>query len=128
MSLIKFMVFKELRRLDKDWDLFLISADIPRDPKGYLPLPTGETTFRSAGSRMEEAVGKGKEIEESSSQQPVPRKRGRLRLIKKLEEAQSPNEPCTQYVAEKLLMLVVRLETVQGSSRGISKTWRRSGT
>jgi hypothetical protein len=77
---------------------------------------------------MEEAMGKGKEIEDSSSQQPTPWKRGRPRLIKKPEETQAPNEPHTQSAAEKLLMHVVRLEPVEGSSRGISERQRRSGT
>jgi hypothetical protein len=90
ISLIKLLVVEELRRLDKYWDSFLISADIPRDPKGDLPLPMGETTSRSAGERMEEAAGKGKAIEGSSSQQPVPRKRGRLRLIKKPRRPKLP--------------------------------------
>jgi hypothetical protein len=127
ISLIKLLVVEELRRLGKDWDSFLISVDIPRDPKGDFPLPTGETTFRSAGARMEEAAGKGKIIEDSSSQQPVPRKRGRPRLIKKPEETQAPNEPHTQSVAEKLLMRVVRLEPVEGSSQGISERQEKVG-
>jgi hypothetical protein len=126
--LIKLLVAEKLRGLDKDWDSFLISADIPRDPKGDFSLPTGETTFRSVGARMEEAARKGKAIEDSSSQQLAPRKRGRLRLIKKPEETQAPSKPLTQSVVEKLLMRVVRLELVEGSSRGISERWKRSGT
>jgi hypothetical protein len=68
ISLIKLLVVEELRRLGKYWDLFMFSADIPRDPKGDLPLPMGETTSRSAGTRMEEVDGKGKIVEGSSSQ------------------------------------------------------------
>jgi hypothetical protein len=56
------LVVEELRGLDKDWDSFLISTDIPKDPKGDFPLPTEETTFHSTGATMEEAIGKGKEI------------------------------------------------------------------
>jgi hypothetical protein len=88
----------------------------------------GETTFHNMRARMEEAVEKGKEIEDSSSQQSVPQKRGRTRLIKKPEETQAPNEPRTQSFAEKLLMCVVQLEPIEGSSRGISERQRRPGT
>jgi hypothetical protein len=116
-----------LRRLNKDWDSFMISADIPRDPKGDIPLSARETTFHSAGVRKEDVTGKGKEIEDSSSHQPTPRKRGRPRLIKKPEEIQAPSEPRTQSVAERLLMRVVRLEPVEGSSMGIGERMRRSG-
>jgi len=95
LSLIKLLVVEELRRLNKDWDSFLISADIPRDPKEDIPLFARETTFHSIGARKEDVTGKGKEIEDSSSHQPTPRKRGRPRLIKKPEEIQAPNEPRT---------------------------------
>jgi hypothetical protein len=33
LSLIKLLVVEELRRLNKDWDSFMISADIPETPK-----------------------------------------------------------------------------------------------
>jgi hypothetical protein len=49
LSLIKLLVVEELRWLNKDWDSFMISADIPRDPKGDIPLSARETTFHSAG-------------------------------------------------------------------------------
>jgi hypothetical protein len=58
---------EELRWLDKEWDSFMISADIPRDPKGDFPLSTRETTFHNAGERMEGAIEKGKKTEDLSS-------------------------------------------------------------
>jgi hypothetical protein len=128
MSFINLLVVEELRWLDKDWDSFLISTDIPRDPKGDFPLYARKTTLHRAGERMKEAMGKGKEIEESSSQQPTPWKIGRPKLIKKPEETQAPSEPCAQSTVEKLLVRVVRLEPVEGSSRGISERQRRSDT
>jgi hypothetical protein len=127
ISLIKLLVVEELRWMDKYWDSFLILVNIPKGPKGDLPLPMGEKTSRSAGTRMEETIGKGKKIEGSSSQYPVPWKRGKMRLIKKPEETQAPNELHTQSIVEKLLMCVVRLEPVEVSSRGISERQRRSG-
>jgi hypothetical protein len=125
MSFIKLVVVEELRRLEKYWDSFLISVNIPMDPKGDFPLPMGETTFHSAGEGMEEVVRKGKVIEDLSSQHPVPEKRGRSRLIKKPKETQAPNEPCTQSASEKLLLHVVHLEPLEGSSRGINERQRR---
>jgi hypothetical protein len=95
--------------------------DIPRDPKGDIPLSAREVTFHNAGARIEDVTRKGKEIEDSSSHQPTPRKRGRPRLIKKPEEIQVPNELCTQSAAERLLMRVVQLEPVEGSSMGIGE-------
>jgi hypothetical protein len=38
VSLIKLLIVKELRRLGNNWDSFLLSVDIPRDPKGDSPL------------------------------------------------------------------------------------------
>jgi hypothetical protein len=68
LSLIKLLVVEELRRMGKYRDSFLISVDIPRDPKGDFPLSGGEKTFHNIGERMEEATRKGKTIEDSSSQ------------------------------------------------------------
>jgi hypothetical protein len=48
-------------------------------------------------------------------------------LIKKPEEIQAPSEPRTQSAAERLLMHVVWLEPVEGSSMGIGERWRKSG-
>jgi hypothetical protein len=123
LSLIKLLVVEELRHLNKDWDSFLISADIPRDPKGDIPLSARETTFHSTGARKEDVTrkGKGKEIEDSSSHQPTPRKRGRPRLTNKTEEIQAPNKSHTQSAAKRLLMHVIRLELVEGASMGIDE-------
>jgi hypothetical protein len=63
-SLIKLLVVEKLRHLKKDWDSFMISANIPRDPKGDIPLSARETMVHSAGARKEDVTGKrkGKEI------------------------------------------------------------------
>jgi hypothetical protein len=49
LSLIKLLVVEELRHLNKDWDSFMILVNIPRDPKGGIPLSTRETTLHSVG-------------------------------------------------------------------------------
>jgi hypothetical protein len=91
-----------------------------------MPLFVRETKFHNTGERREDVTGKGKAQEYSSNHHPTPWKRGRPRLIKKLEDIQAPNEPCTQSAAERLLMRVVRVEPIEGSSRGIGERWRRS--
>jgi len=62
------------------------------------------------------AAGKGKTVEGLSPQQPVPQKRSRPMKNMKLGEAQAPNEPHAQSVVEKLIMHIILLEPVKGSS------------
>jgi len=44
VSLIKLLLIEELRQLGNNWDLFLLVADIPKDPKGDFPLPVKKVT------------------------------------------------------------------------------------
>jgi hypothetical protein len=60
-----------------------------------MPLSVRETTFCIVGVRREDVMGKGKELEDSSTHHTTPWKRGRPRLIKKPKEIQAPSEPCT---------------------------------
>jgi hypothetical protein len=65
----------------------------------------GEEAYHRAEARIEGAAGKGKTVEISSPQQPVPHgKEACQGRTKSLGEAQALNKPCTQLVAEKLLM------------------------
>jgi hypothetical protein len=82
ISLIKLLIVEELRRLGKSWDSFMLSADIPRDPKGDPALPTGKATSHSAEAEIGRATEKGKTVEALSLQQTIPRKRGRPRKNK----------------------------------------------
>jgi hypothetical protein len=52
------LVFEELRCLKKYWDSFLISANIPRDPKGNIPLPVEKKKLHSVEARKEDVTGK----------------------------------------------------------------------
>jgi hypothetical protein len=92
------LIVEELRQLGKSWDSFLLSADIPRDPKGDPPLPMGKATSHSAEAEIERAAEKGKTVEALSPQQPIPRKRGRPRKNRETREAQAPSEPRTKSV------------------------------
>ena len=95
--------------------MFFFSTDIPRVPKGDPPLPMGETTSRNTEEGIGGAAGKGKIVEGSSPQQPVPKKRGGPRMIKNPDETQAQNEPCAQSIVEKLLMCIVQIEPVDGT-------------
>jgi hypothetical protein len=128
ISLIKLLIVEELRRLSKEWDSFLFLADIPRDLKGDPPLPTREATSRSVKVGIKGDVGKGKIVEGSSPQQPIPRKRGRPRKNKDLREPQAPHEPRAKSIAKKLLMHDVWIELIEGSSQEICDRRRRPST
>jgi hypothetical protein len=67
------LVVEELRHLNKDWNSFMILANIPRDPKGDVPLSAEESTLHSSEARKEDVIErrKGKEIEDSSFSQPT---------------------------------------------------------
>jgi hypothetical protein len=122
-SLIKMLVVEELRHLNKDWDSFMISANIPRDPKGDIPLSVEESMLHSAEARKEYVMGKrkGKEIEDSSSHQPTSQKKGRSRLTNKNEEIQAPSKPCTKSSAKIFPMRTIQLEPVEGARMELMK-------
>jgi hypothetical protein len=67
-------------------------------------------------------------VEVSSPQNPVPWKRGRPTNNKEPGEAQYSNEPRAQLVVDKLLMHVVWIKPVEGSSQEICDRRRRTGT
>jgi hypothetical protein len=89
-SLINMLVVEEVRHLNKDWDSFLVSDNIPKDPKGDIPLSTKESTLQSSEERKEYVTGKrkGKEIEYSSFGHPTSQKKRRSRS----EEVESSNK------------------------------------
>jgi hypothetical protein len=44
ISLIKLLIVEELRRLGEKWDSFMLTFNIPRDPKGDSFSPMGKVT------------------------------------------------------------------------------------
>jgi hypothetical protein len=108
-SFIKMLVVEELRHLNKDWDSFLISANIPKEPKGDIPLSAEKSALHSAEARKEDATEKrkGKEIEDLSFSQPTSQKKSRPRLTNKTEEIQAPSKPRTKSVAKRFPMHIV---------------------
>jgi anion-transporting ArsA/GET3 family ATPase len=122
-SLIKMLVVEELRHLNKDWDYFLISANIPKDSKGDISLSAKERTLESSEARKEYVTRKrkGKEIEDSSFNQPTSQKKNRLRLIDKTEEIQDLSKLHTKSSAKRFPMNIVQLELVEGENKGIDE-------
>jgi hypothetical protein len=122
-SLIKMLVVEELRHSNKDWDSFLISANIPRDPKGDIPISAEKSTIYSAEARNEDVTEKrkGKELEDSSFSQPTSQNKGRSRLTNKTEEIQAPCKPHTKSIAKIFPMCTVHIEPVEGARKGINE-------
>ena len=71
------LVVEELRNLNKDWNSFLILPNIPRDPKGDIPLSAKKSTLHSLEERRGDVTErrKGKEMEDSSFDEPTSQKR-----------------------------------------------------
>jgi hypothetical protein len=101
----------------------MISANIPGDPKGDIPLSSRETMLHSAGAIKEDVTGKikGKEIEDSLSLQPTSWKRGRPSLTNKTEEIQAPSKLRTKSATKRFPMCIVQLEPVEGERKGIDE-------
>jgi hypothetical protein len=75
---------------------------------------------------VEEVAQEGKTLEALSPQQQIPQRRGRPRKNKEAGETQVPNKPRAKSVVEELLMHVIRLEPVEGTSRGSGRRTRRT--
>jgi hypothetical protein len=93
-SLIRMLVVEELRNLNKDWNYFLISANISRDPKGDITLFAEKSTLHSSEVRRGDVTKrrKGKEMEDSSFSHPTSQKRRKSRFTDKSEEIQAPSK------------------------------------
>jgi hypothetical protein len=122
LSLIKLLIVEKLRRLGKTWDSFLLLADIPRDPKGDSPLPTGKVTSHHVEAE------EGKTLEALSPQHSIPRKGGRPRKNKEIEEFQVLSKPHAKSTVEELIMHAIQLEPIEGPSRETCGRRRRPDT
>jgi hypothetical protein len=126
VSLIKVLIVEELRRLGKNWDSFLLIADIPRDPKGDSFSPTGKVTSHHVEEEIGRVAEEGKKLESPSPQQSIPRKKGKTRKNEETGEAQVLNEPCAKSAPEYLLMRAIWLEPIEGPSRETCDRRRRT--
>jgi hypothetical protein len=65
-------------------------------------------------------------LEAPSLQKQIPQRRGRPRKNKEVGETQVPNKLRVRSKAEELLMRTIRLEPVEGESRGSGRRMRRT--
>jgi hypothetical protein len=91
-----------------DWESFSPATGIPKDAKGVIPLPTETIRSNRAEPEAERLVQGGKTVEAPSPQQQIPRRRGRPRKNKEVEEARVSEESRARSVAEELLMHAIR--------------------
>jgi len=112
---------EELRHFNKDGNYFLMSTNIPREPKGDIPLSAEETTLHSLMERKEHVTRKikGKEIEDMSFGQPTFQKKSRSRVIDKTKDIQTPSKPCTKSFVKTFPMHIIHIELVEGENEGI---------
>jgi hypothetical protein len=108
-----------------DWDSFSLRTGIPKGEREIFPSPTGTTTSHRSGLGKEETAQEGRMVEALSPQQRIPQRRGRPRKNKEVVETKLSDEPHARSIAEKLLMRVVRLEPLEGTSRESRSRTRR---
>jgi hypothetical protein len=108
--------------LNKYWNSFLISANIPRDPKGDIPLSAKESTLHNSEARNEDVTErrKRKEIEDSSFSQPTSQKRSKSRLTNKTEEIQAPVNRAPNPLPRDF-PYTIQLELVECAYKGIDE-------
>jgi hypothetical protein len=101
----------------------MISANIPRDRKGDIPLSAEESTLHSLESTKEDVTRERnrKEIEDTSSSQPTSHKKSSSRLTDKNEEIHAPSKLHTKSSAKRFPMHIVQLDLVEGASKGIDE-------
>jgi hypothetical protein len=68
---------------------------VPEASKGDSYLPTEKMVSPHEEVEVEEFTPKGLRLEGTLPQKKIPRRRGRPRKIKKVEENQNPIESCT---------------------------------
>jgi hypothetical protein len=108
-----------------DWDSFSLTTGVPKDKKGVFPSPMGTTTSHHAKFGVEGTAQEGRTTEAPFPQQHIPQRRGRPRKNKEAEEIQISDEPCARPIVEQLLMHVVHLEPLEGTSRESGRRMRR---
>jgi hypothetical protein len=130
-SLVKLLVVEELRKLNRDWDSFLASTNIPLDPKGDTPLSAEILASNSSGGKgrsvAEQGKGKGKEIEGPSPSQPVLKKGRRLQFTDEPKETQTPNRPTTRSAARRLPTPTVQTDFVEPSAQEMDEDQMKLG-
>jgi len=82
VSLIKLIIFEELRQLGNNWDLFLFIAGIHKDAKGDSHLSVEKATSHSTEVEIGRVTEEGNSLKSLSPQKMIPQRRDRLRKNK----------------------------------------------
>jgi len=117
------LVVEDLGNLNRDCNSFLISVNVPRDPKGYIPLSSEKYSLHSleirGGGVFERR--KGKEIEDSLLSQPTSKKRRKLRFIDETEETQVLSKMCTRSSSRRFPIPTIQTNFVEFSTQEIDE-------
>jgi hypothetical protein len=54
---------EDLRQPGNNWNLFLLVVGIPKDPKGYFPLPVERVTSHRMEAKVGRVVEEGRTLE-----------------------------------------------------------------
>jgi hypothetical protein len=103
------LVAEELRHLNKEWDSFLISANIPKYPKGDIPLYVEKLSLHNAEARKGDVTEKrkGKELEYLSFSEPTSQKKRRSSLTNKNGDIQAPTKLSTKSAAKRFPIRII---------------------
>jgi hypothetical protein len=100
-----------------DWDSSSLAAGVPKDKNGVFPSPTGTTTSHHVELGVEGTMQEGRVEKAPFPQQHIPRRRGRPRKNKEVEEIRISDESRARPITEQLVMRIVHLEPLEGTSR-----------
>jgi hypothetical protein len=114
-------VVEELRKLNREWDPFLASTNIPLDPKGDTPSPAEKVVSKQSSGKekgsAEQDKGKGKEIDDSPPSQPAKKKGRRLQFADEVEEIPRVSSPTTRSAARRLPVPALHTQPVEHSTQ-----------
>jgi len=109
-------------------DSFLLVVGIPKDQKGYFPLPAEAIKSHRAKAGVKEVAQEGRTLESMSPQQQMPRIRGKPRKNKEVGETRVPSKLHRRSLIEELLMCSIQLELIEGASQESWSRTRRTNT
>jgi hypothetical protein len=128
-SLVKLLVVEELRNLNRDWDSFLSSTDIPLDPKRDTPFSVEILSPSSSCQKGESDAdkGKGKEVEGSPPSHPFLKKGRNLLFANEPKETQTPRRPTTRSTSRRIDTPTMQTKHVEVSSQEMDEGQTKAG-
>jgi len=124
-SLVKLLVLEELKKLNRDWDSFLASTNIPLDPKGDAPSFVERMDSKDLGGKekgsTKRGIGKGKEIEYYSPSHPDKKKGRKLHFADEVDETPKLSSPTTKSAAKRLHVHALYKQPVEYSVQEVDK-------